>query len=493
MTYLDFFKLSYKKFMRAPNLSTRLSIKILSFLGFIIFGLYMIGLVFAWYMMVKETYPSADLFEKANTFIYVYFFIVFYAMMYINFDSMQVKPLMLLPVRKSKIIKFQLLKVLFHPVNLVFIAMISLAVGLFYHSGYEAISLFFWALTLLSLTFVMELILFFSSRSLWLNILMSFSVLLIVYKIKWMTAHLQFTGDFFIKVYYQKNWIWLPVILLVLTWTGLYVYFKNRFYLDDAIKSKSKNIAKTMDLRWTDRFGRSGQLIKNDLRLIWRNVRPRQGLIGFVIFYVMAFFLMSDHVSLKQPEFNKMLFLMMLAGYFIIQFGNFIPAWDAEYYPLLMTQNLTYRQYLDAKWQLLSLSVIIVMFLALPFLYLGLKVYLLILAMGIFSIGFLLPLTLYAGVFRTTPIKLNEKVKAFQSRDSFNTKTFIITMLRLFLPIVIFMLLKKFLGYAYGLGFFVLLGVSGILFRKQLLNHIVKQYQKRKYSMLAAFRDGQKS
>ena len=491
MTYTDFFKLSFKKFMRASNVSTRIGLKILSIIGYLFFGLYMLGLVYLLYITIKKDHPTADLFEKFNAYIYIYFFIVFYVMMYLNFDSMQVKALMLLPVRKSKIIKFQLLKILFYPVNLIFIAMIGLATGLLYHNGYELTGLIFWALTILSLSFVIELILFFSSRNTWLNIVMSFSVFIIIYKIKWITAHLSFIGDALAAVYHQHLLVLIPFALLILTLTSLYFYFKKRFYLDDAIKSKQKNTVRNINLTWTKRFGLTGQLMQNDIRMIWRNARPRQALIGFVIFYVMAFFLMSDFGSKHQPEFNRLFFLMMLSGYFVMQFGNFIPAWDSEYYPLLMTQNLTYRQYIEAKWQLLSVSVVLIMILTLPFIYLGWQVYALILAMGVFTIGFNLPMVLYAGIFRTTPIKLNEKVKAFQSKDSFKMKTFFIAMLRLFLPIIIFMIIKKYLGYEYGIGFFLILGLIGIIFKKQLMNFIVKQYQNRKYRMLAAFREGE--
>ena len=274
--------------------------------------------------------------------------------------------------------------------------------------------------------------------------------------------------------------------------TLLFYYFKNRFYLDDAIKGHKKNKVQTMNLTWTERFGITGSLIRNDLRLIWRNVRPRQSLIGFIIFYVMSFFLMSRYGGRYQPEFNKILFLMMLSGYFVLQFGTFIPAWDSQYYPLLMTQNLTYRQYIEAKWNLLSVSVIIILILTLPFLLLGWKVYALLLAMGIFTLGFNLPLVLYSGVFRTTPIKLNEKVKAFQSQDSFKMKTFVVAMLRLIIPIVIYVLVNKHFGYEYGIGFFVLLGLLGLIFKNKILDFIVGQYKKRKYYMLHAFREGVK-
>ena len=489
MTYFQLIRLSYKKFLRRPNLSRRLVFKILSILGYLFFAVYMIILVFLMYYGVQKKFPNADVFQKANTYIFVYFFVVFYVMMYLNFDSMQVKPLMLLPVKKTKIVKFQLLKIIFHPVNFIFLTMIIIAAGLFYADGYALSGLMAWAFSILALTLLIELLLFFSSRNLLFNIIISLSIFIIVYKIQWLSQHLQFIGAFFTRTYHQPYWLIMPVIFLIASILILYYYFLKRFYLDDAIKAHQKQKVRDINLIWTEKYGVIGSLIRNDIRLIWRNIRPKQGLIGFIIFYIMAFVFMSKiGTELKQPEFNKILFLMMLSGYFVMQFGNFIPAWDSEYYPFLMTQNFTYRQYIEAKWWLLSSSVLVSLVLTLPFFLLGWQVYILILAMAVFTIGFNIPIILYAGIYRTTPIKLNEKVKAFQSRDSFKMKTFMLAILRLFLPIVVYLLLDHYFGFIYGIGFFVCLGLGGLIFRKKLLDYISKLYQTRKYITLNAFK-----
>ena len=36
---------------------------------------------------------------------------------------------------------------------------------------------------------------------------------------------------------------------------------------------------------------------------------------------------------------------IFVTGIFIINFGQFIPAWDSGYYKLLMSQNIKYKEY----------------------------------------------------------------------------------------------------------------------------------------------------
>jgi len=489
MTYLQFLKLSYKKFRRSPQFSKNLTIKVFSTIAFLIFTAYALGAVLLLYYYIKEQQNATDVFKQANQYLFAYFFLVFYVMMYIHFDTMQVKPFMILPVSKKNTIHYHLSSIFLQPVNLIFLFMLIFFAVLVSREQTELWRLTIWGIGVLSATFIIELILFLSSRNTIINVVTGLSVFVIIYKMAWLTKHLNFIGMYFHKIYLKPALVIIPLLVLLIVYYGLFQYILRRFYLDDAIKGKEVKKPRQLNLTWAQKHGVLGQLVANDLRLIWRNVRPRQSLVGFLIFYVMTFVLLSKTGDqFKQPEFNKIMFLMMFSGYFVMQFGNFIPAWDSEYYPLLMTQGIHYKTYVEAKWWLLTVSVLLTLILALPYLILGWKIYLLLLAMGIFNIGFNIPATLLAGVFRTTPIKLNEKVKAFQSRDSFNLKTFIFGILRLILPIIIYLLLNKYAGFYYGIGFLSFIGLIGILSKNYWINKLAQAYKKRKYVTLSAFK-----
>ena len=489
MKYIDFFKLSYKSFVRSPNFTSKLVFKIMAAFGFLFFVLYMFSLVFLAYYGIKEAFPDKDVFRIANNYLFVYFFVVFYVLMYVQFNQMQVKQFMLLPVSRQKIISFHLLKVFIHPVNLVFAAMLVAYIIILSLHGYRLTSLIFWAIGILSLVYVINFLMFFSNKTQFLQALMGILVFVLLIKMKWLASHLTGLGAFFYTFYEKPYWVLLPVFILCLLLFVLFNYIRRHFYIDDAVKAHQKTKMPRLEMGWMDKFGLMGSLIKNDIRLILRNVRPRQGLIGFFIFFIFSLIIFSKHgESFKQPEFNKILFLMMLTGYFIMQFGNFIPAWDSEYYPLLMTQRITYRQYLEAKWWLLFLSVVLTLVLMLPFLVYGFKLYLLILALAVFNAGVNIPLVLYSGSFRVTPIRLNQKVKAFQNNENFSMKNMLLGILRLIVPILIYFLVRKYAGFNYAVAALVLMGILGLVFKEKILDILARQYIKRKYRMLSGFK-----
>ena len=489
MKYTDFYKLAFKNFKRSPGFSKKLAGKIVKTTGFLFLSLYMISLVFLAYYGLKEMYPETDVFQKGNEYLFVYFFIVLYVLMYVNYDSMRVKVFMLLPVSKKKIINFHLLQVFFQPVNLLVSFMLLLYLFLIWNDGYDKTGLLAWAVAIWASVYIINYLLFFSSRNQWMNAVTGILMLAMVFMMKQTAEIFRPVGQFYYRIYTEKHLALIPVLLLILLYLLLFNYLLKRFYTDDAIKAKTSRHTARIRLKWADKFGLTGSFIRNDIRLIWRNARPRQALPGLLIFFLMAAFMYSDYGhQTRQPDFYKIMFSMFLTGYFVMQYGSFIPAWDSEYYPLLMTQGINFRQYIEAKWWLLAVSVVVLSLLAVPFVYFGWKVLLLIWVMALFNIGVNIPLVLLSGVFNTRPIALNQKVKAFQSNENFKLKTFIVSLLRLIIPILIYLLIKKYAGDDYALASFAVMGLTGLIFKNKILDYIARQYIRRKYITLSAFR-----
>ena len=107
--------------------------------------------------------------------------------------------------------------------------------------------------------------------------------------------------------------------------------------------------------------------------------------------------------------------------------------------------------------------------------------------MAVFNIGVNIPMTLFGGMYNTNPIKLNQKVKAFENNNNFNMKLFIYGLMRIALPIIIYLLVEKYISSHYAMLTFVVLGIFGLLFRNSILNFLSKKYIARKYATIAAF------
>jgi hypothetical protein len=50
---------------------------------------------------------------------------------------------------------------------------------------------------------------------------------------------------------------------------------------------------------------------------------------------------------------------ILMTGVFMLNYGQFVPAWDSNYYGMMMSQNIPMKQYLNSKAVLMSVSVLI--------------------------------------------------------------------------------------------------------------------------------------
>ena len=487
MKYIDFYKLSWMKFRRSPNFGKNKLLKIFSFLGYFILFLYLIGFAFFGYYGVKDLYKYVNPFVQANKMIYIFIYILFFLLMYVTFDGMRVKNFMLLPIKKSKIINFHLLKTFVHPVNMGITLMILTYAAILLYNHYDLTGVLAWTVALIATQYMLDLMLLMTEKNQILSGLMTAILFIIFLKIKLITKYLSPLGDAYYYIYNHPEYFIVPLLILLLVYYLVFKYVSQRFYIDDGIKQSKKKSFTQLKIAWLDQFGIIGNFIRNDIRMIWRNARTRQSLFGGVFIFVYAFFIFSPYYAkAHQPYFNKIMFSMFLTGYFVFVYGGQIPAWDSEYYKFMMTQNLNYRKYLEAKWWVMVFSVLVMLIISTVFLYYGFQVYLLVLAMAIFNIGVNIPIVLITGLFNSTPIRLNEKVKAFQN-NNFKFKSFIVGVLRLIIPILLYLWVEKYYGFQYGVGLFISMGLLGLLLKNKFLDWLSVQYIKRKYKTIEAF------
>ena len=131
--------------------------------------------------------------------------------------------------------------------------------------------------------------------------------------------------------------------------------------------------------------------------------------------------------------------------------------------------------------------------LSLPYLYFGLDVYLMILSGAFFNVGLGTWITLYGGMLNKQPLKLNLKAKAFENTQAFSGAQFLMVLPKMALPVLLYTIPARFLNYGYdinhtaGIASLALSGILGLVFKKQILNLMVKLFAKDKHATLKAF------
>ena len=284
-------------------------------------------------------------------------FMVYYLVADLNFRYMlqkmpvtNIRPLLYLPIKKNQVVVYSLGKTVisfFNWSHAFFLLPFSIVLLI---EGYSTVGVVCWHLGIMALIFCNNFInvLVNNKDQIFYALLGSIIVLGVSQYYQWfsITDH---TAPFFNALYRLPWTVGVPWILLVLLSGVAFRYFRNHMYLDAGLSGK-ESVAKTEDYVWLNRFGNLGTFLKNDIKLIKRNKRPRTAVIMsfFFIFYGLLFF--TGGIEAYDGPVWKIFAGIFISGGFLFSFGQFVPSWDSSYYPLMMSQNIRYREYLTSKW-----------------------------------------------------------------------------------------------------------------------------------------------
>ncbi len=482
-----FLYLQWKQFRRSSYFEAALAIKILMVLGILYFGGIAILAGVGGYFILRKAIPDVDPILSLNRFmIYWWLFDLLIRYFIQQVPVLNIKPLMIIPVKRNQVVKFLLGKTalsFFNILPLLFFVPFSIVLTV---KGYNPLYVLSWFVGVLSIILFNNFAIFLinKTKTYFFIIIGAVSVLIALqyYGIFDIT---QYAAIFFHSLYTTPIFLIIPIGLAVGLCYANYKYYMDNFYIDGAVSKKTEKV-QSLDLNFVDRFGKTAPFLKNDIKMILRNARPKQVLIMsfFFLFYGLIFY--TQEIYREMPAVLAFA-SMFVTGGFLLSFGQLVPSWDSEYYKLMMSQNIPYREYLKSKLILMIFAVSVSTVLSLPYLYFGWDIYKLILAGASFNIGLNSFITLYGGALNRVPVELNVKAKAFQNTNGFNVTQLLISIPKIIGPMVIFYIPYYFIDFDAGIIILALSGLLGLIFQNQFLNIIENLYQKQKYQTIAAF------
>jgi hypothetical protein len=277
--------------------------------------------------------------------------------------------------------------------------------------------------------------------------------------------------------------ILIPLAILGAVYYINYTFLLKKLYVDGSLKAKTQ-IAATTDLTWTRRFGTIAPFLQLDLKLLWRNKRPRSSIFILIIGLLYGLFFYPNPVY-DNLEWLYVFVGIFVTGIFIINFGQFIPAWDSGYYKLLMSQNIKYKEYLNSKYSLMVMSSIIMFVLSIPYVYFGWKILMLHFAAMVYNLGINIYIILLAGSFNRKKIDLTQRA-AFNYQGT-GAVQWLVGFPLLIVPVAIFYGPYILFGFEAGVATLIILGAIGIVFHQKIMRFIVSKYLQSKYVMINAF------
>ena len=295
-----------------------------------------------------------------------------------------------------------------------------------------------------------------------------------------------YTQPFFQGMYATNFVFLLPILLAVILYNFTFAYFKNNLNLDTGLAKKSEE-AKTENFTWLNQFGTLGTFLKNDIKMIKRNKRPRGTVIASIVFIFYGLLFFTNSIEAYNNPAMQVFGGIFVSGGFMLNFGQFVPSWDSAYYQLMMSQNISYREYLSSKWWLMVIATIISTLVASFYLYFGWKIYLLIIVGAVYNIGVNSHLVLLGGAYNKTTIDLTAG-KAFGQRQAFSFKNVLIAVPKILVPMLLYALGYFIFSPQIGCLFVALAGVLGFAFRNKMFSIIEKIYKTEKYATIDAYK-----
>lgn len=484
-----FIRLEWKQYFRAPYWQKSIGIKIL--MGF--FALYFIGIFtlmgFSLFYGLKKVFPDQDPFDLLNRNLF-YWFSADLAMRFFlqKLPVMTVKPFLTMNIKRSKIVNYVLIKSTLSFFNFLSLFFIIPFAFVLIKEGYDSTQVWTWLGMIFFMTHVINLLNFFLEDLMSktdLSILPVVGVLGLLSGLNYyqILPLSDYTASGVSAVLSSPIYLLIILLVLFLLYTSNFRSLKNKLFIDSAVQVKVKE-AKTSDLSWTRRFGDIAPFMQLDIRLILRNKRTKSSLFLLLIGLLYGLFFYP------QPIYRDVVFLysfvgIFSTGIFLINFGQFIPAWDSSYYKMLMSQNFEYRRYLESKFVLMSVSVVVLFILGIPYVYFGWKVLLVHFATMIYNVGVNTHVIMWGGSYNRKRINLDQKA-AFNYQGT-GAVQWLIGIPLMLVPMGIFGLVNWLVNFQIAVTLLISFGLLGIVFHKKIMEFITNKYIKSKYKMIAAF------
>jgi len=494
MLITDLLKHEWKKSYRAKGFYKNLAVSIL--LGF--FALYMAAIFLILGLSLNTILEKADstfnpmqLFNGAMLYVMCSGLAFRFFMQQLN--TFNLPPYQILPIKRSMLINFLMLKPLASPINY-FLLLVVVPFAIKSVVGYYSVSVALrFVLCFIFVVWFNSLIAAFLKRKFGTGFYSFLLVILLLpglaameyFKLFSLSSISRSVFDFIILNPYG---LIIPLCAVTVAYLLNKWFFSMNFY-PEKFNSKIKgDQTVAADISFLNRFGIIGEIISLEIKLILRHKRTKSILYMsvFFVFYGLIFY------TNKQNDNNYgMLFFaaMFITGFLMLMFGQWVISWDSSHFDTILTKNIPVITYLKANYYLLISFNIICFIVTTPYFFFGMKIVYMHLAAFMFNIGVNIFLLLFLATYNNRRIDLS-KGSAMNYQGT-TYKSFLIVLPIMFLPMIIVYSLSALFSLSVALWTLSLLGLAGVIFRNSMITICVNQFNRRKYKLAEGFREGE--
>ncbi|MBB6128441.1 DUF5687 family protein [Mucilaginibacter lappiensis] len=486
-----FIRHELKAFWRSKNTGKSVTIRVI--MGILILYLFINVLIVGIFLdkMLEWKFPDDDLIKSFCGIILIYFlFDLLMRLQLQELPTLRVQPYLHLPIKRNTLVKYLALTAVFSVFNLwpfvLFLPFIFKIIAP--DSGF--VTAFAFIIAIAGLTVFNNYLALYIKRKSNLNgwvFIVSAAVLILITTcdFKW---HLYSLHD--ISYAFFGRLVTIPALAIVPLALGIvmyyfnFLYLKQNMYLEELTAHKVKIYKSSTDIPVLARFGAVGDLAANEIKLILRNKRPRSALVMglFFMFYGLIFYTNSHYGQ------NWYIFVgMFMTGIFIISYGQFMFSWQASHFDGILVSNISFSDFLKAKYLLFTMVSTVAFLLTTPYAYFGWKIVVVHFVMYLWNIGINTTMVLFFANRNFKRIDLSKGA-------SFNWEGVGATQLLLSFPLILapYLVYLPFMVFKHPDMGLIALGVIATLFiltRNYWIKQLEADYYSKRYQIAEGFRN----
>ena len=469
--------------------------KFLMYIGVIFWGGYLIffGTTFAF--MFRDMVPNWEPYHVMNGGVLIVILILDFILRFPfqKTPTQEVKPYLLLPVKRKRLIDFLLIRSGLSNYNLIWLCM-------FVPFAIITVTKFFGILGVISYCLGIWLVIVVNNywylfcrtlidEHLWwifLPVLVYLGIiaaLIIPGDDKPIFNFLLNVGDGFIRgniLYFLGT-----AAIIALWWLANRKLMSGLIYAELS-KSEDVKVKHVSEFKIFDKYGEVGEYMRLEVKMLLRNKRCK-GSLRMVGLCVIAFSLLLSFTD----AYDGLMMNTFVTFYAFAAFGMVILSqvmgFEGNYLDGLMSRKESIANLLKAKYYIYCIGEILPLLLMTPAIIMGKLTLLNALAWVFFTMGPVYCLFFQMAVFNKQTVPLNDKLTGRQANN--NVYQLVLNLATFGLPLIFYVVLNKMLGAVPAQCILLVIGIGFTLTSGLWIQNVYRRFMKRRYENMEGFRN----
>lgn len=234
-----------------------------------------------------------------------------------------------------------------------------------------------------------------------------------------------------------------------------------------------------------EKWGLSASFAEIEWKLIIRHKRTRYYLFMSLLFLFYGLFYYHDNQGENAYAISNMIPALLLMTTFTNQYGSYFFNWNSSFFEFYLIQPHGLKALIYGKLYLFMVLTLLTFLLCLPYVYFGLPILFLHLALALFTMGVLMYVFVGVGIATAFKIDLNKSGTVYG--EDMGCMKIVVMLPVLFLPFGIYIPFQIYGFPEMGLAIIGGLGLLGFILFPKLAMYITQRALKKRYKLIETF------